>query len=182
MYLTRLISLLFLIVSISADFNTFQDVYASITDSLLEFDRAISSINPDLESVDPVKPASANVVNTIQTGKKTIATMPALTVHEMRLFVVTAKTLMDAANFTMMRMETKKSVIDETKSANIVLEAIKNVYEATKEFVTVVLTKVPEEAMSVAKDQAYEAIGSFEAGVRFLTPLPVAARRRIKVF
>lgn len=182
MYFTQLISLIFLAVSVFADFNTFQDVYSSITDSLLEFEKAITSINPDLESIDPVKPASVNVVNTMQAGKKAIAAVPALTVHEMRLFVVTAKTLMDATNFTMMRMETKKSIIDETKSANVVLEAIKNVYQAAKELIAVVLTKVPEEAMSVAQDQANDVFGSFEAGVRFLTPLPGLVRRRIKTF
>src|ERR1700753_4050513 len=84
MYLLQILSFLFLAVSVIADFDTFQDVYSSITDSLLEFDRAISSINPDLESVNPVTPAATAVVNTIHAGEKTISAVPALTVEDMR--------------------------------------------------------------------------------------------------
>jgi Hydrophobic surface binding protein A len=179
MPLIQLLSLLFLVLSVFAEFNTYQDVYSSITDSLMDLDKAVSSINPDIESIDPVIPASEAVVKTFNAGTKNISDTPALTLHELQLFLVTGKTLVDAANFTMMRLEYKKSLVDDSKKSNVIIDAVRKVGDAAKAFITVVLTKIPEEAKMLVEDQCNDVIGSFEIGVRLFVPTTVIARRRI---
>jgi Hydrophobic surface binding protein A len=166
MFLSHYVLLIVLPYLASADFNTFQDVYSSIADALLSLDQAVFNISSELSTVSSLTPATKFVIETIHNGTQVISAAPGLEMTEMSLFLVTSKTLVDATNLTVSDLESKKSLIASANATGIVSGLVNQLQMAMKEFIPVVMSKVPVDIRSLAQDQAAVVMESLDIGVR----------------
>jgi hypothetical protein len=162
MHLNILFSLFVLAL---ADFNTFQDVYSLIATAMDTFDQTIMKITHDSPTIRALTPAAAAVLEAINSGTKIVAATPSLEPTDMSLFMVTSRTLVNAANVTIMDLESKKDIIGSTTARGIVLQTLTRLKTATQSFMDMVLSKVPEDTKALVKDQENDVIGSLEQGV-----------------
>jgi hypothetical protein len=148
-----------------ADFNTFQDVYSLITSAMDTFDQTIMKITHDSPNIRALTPAAAAVVEAINSGTKIVTATPALELTDMSLFMVTSRTLVNAANVTIMDLESRMDVIKSTTAKGIVMQTLMRLKGATQSFMDAVLSKVPEDTKGLLKDQENDIIGSLDLGI-----------------
>jgi Hydrophobic surface binding protein A len=166
MIFTRVLSVLILVFSVTADFDTFQDVYAAISDSMQTLDQAILNITSDSSTISALTPVANAVTDTIQNGIKAISAEPPLPSTDMILFMVTSKLHEDAVVLVVTDLEDKKSDIEGAKGRSAVLDIVKKLRDVNKEFVGVVLTKIPSDTKTLVQDQSSDVLSSWDRCVK----------------
>jgi len=166
MILTPILSILVLVISVAADFDPFQDVYAAIAESMQTLDEAILNITSDPSTISALTPLSKAVADTFQNGIKTISAQPPLSSEEITLFMVTSQLSADAVALVVTDLEGKKSDIEGAKGRSAVLDIVRKLRDVNRELDGVVLNKVPSDIKALVQDQSSGVLSSWDNCVK----------------
>jgi hypothetical protein len=162
MIFTHILSILALVLSVAADFDRFQDVYAAIADSMTQLDEGILNITSDAATISALTPLAKTVTDTIQNGVKTLSAQPPLTPDDMAMFVVTSQLQLDGVALVVTDLEIKKTDIEGAKGKATVLDIVKKLKDANKELDGVVSTKIPSDVKTLLQDQSTDVQASWD--------------------
>jgi len=162
MIFTHILSILVLVLSAAADFDKYQNVYTAIADSMMALDEAIMDITSNASTISALAPLAKAVTDSIQKGIKTISAEPSLTSEEMSEFIVTSQSQLDGVALVVNDLEVKKSEIEGAKGKPTILNIIKKLKAANKEFDGVILKKIPADVKTLIQDQSTDVASSWD--------------------
>ena len=162
MIFSHILSILALVFSVAADYDKYQDAYTAIAESMMALDEAILNITSDASTISALTPLAKAVTDTVQNGVKTLSAQPPLTPEEMTMFMVTSQSQLDGVALVVLDLEMKKSEIEGAKGKPAVLDIVKKLRDANKEFDGVILTKIPADVKTLMQDQSTDVGSSWD--------------------